>query len=120
MSERIAGAPPLSEELQAAFAKILGVKSGHSTTVLTEEFDKLFRSCGCDPHCHFCLKPLAVGAEFGFMKLAKGINGTACVNCIKEERLPPRVEALKAEQRARSEASRGQHAGFLLVEDTND
>lgn len=114
MADRLLG----QAEPDEVFARVLAVKARGGTTPLTAEFDALFRASGCEPCCHFCLKPLAVGDEFGFMKLAPGSNGTACLPCIKEKRPPPQVSVTEAETRQTMEKPRG--PGFIIYDTDTD
>lgn len=66
---------------------------------LTQDVFDMMRTFGCDPHCHFCFKPLAIGDSYSLKRLKPGISGTACEECTRLDRPAPEVAIVEAEER---------------------
>lgn len=87
-----------SKEISLA-ALLRGMRDTKEVVQLTEALAQEMRDSGCDPCCHVCSKKLVVNDLFGARRIANGVTGTVCAECLENEKPVPTEEVKQAEER---------------------
>lgn len=108
--------------------KLIEVSQSGEVVAMTEEMRAESLAFGCEPTCHFCDAPLAVGTEFGFRRVREsvfmpdggvvgGLRAMGCAKCVRDATPEQIAHALSHEHRHATRRTPRREPGCLITDE---